>query len=71
MLSLFLLLFFRNMQLSPIEIIKSSRTKIIAFRDKIRGLKRWQKILLIIVAVCLPAGVLLSSLLFVKFNQKK
>lgn len=59
------------MHFAPVEILKSGRAKALAFRNKIRGLKRWQKILLILVAVCLPAGIALSSLLFLKFNQKK
>jgi hypothetical protein len=42
-----------------------------AFRDKIRNLERWQKIALVLIAVAIPAGIMLSSILILKLKSGK
>lgn len=41
------------------------------FRERLRGLPKWQKLLLILVAALLPAGIALATVLLVKFTGKR
>lgn len=41
------------------------------FRNKLRGLPKWQKVLLILVAALLPAGLVLATALLLKFTGKR
>ncbi len=45
----------------------------VTFKQKIRSLKRYQKILLLLVAICLPAGILIAGLFVsrLKASSKK
>lgn len=45
--------------------------KLIAFRDKIRGLERWQKITLLCIAIAIPAGILITTLLISRARAKR
>ncbi|MCF0216489.1 MAG: hypothetical protein HUK21_08460 [Fibrobacteraceae bacterium] len=49
---------------------KEAFEKVDAGRSKLKGLSHWQKFLLLTVAACLPAGILLAGILFVKFKKK-
>ncbi|MFA6622897.1 MAG: hypothetical protein WCS54_02180 [Fibrobacteraceae bacterium] len=45
--------------------------KLIAFRDKIRGLERWQKIALLCIAIAIPAGIFITTLLISRTGTKR
>lgn len=43
----------------------------LGFREKLRGLPKWQKVLLVLVAALLPAGIALATILLLKFTGKR
>ena len=47
------------------ELIEKAKRKILDFREKIQDLPWWRKGLLLVVALALPAGILLATILFV------
>ena len=51
---------------------KGIRSKIKAFRHKIKGLSPFQKLLLLSIAVCLPAGIIVAVFVagFIKSRQQ-
>lgn len=41
------------------------------FRSRIRNLKKWQKILLLVIAIFVPAGIAIASLIVLKMKAKR
>ena len=41
------------------------------FRSKIRNLKKWQKILLLAIAIFVPAGIAIATFILLKMKAKR
>lgn len=53
------------------EKIKVARQKVLDFREKIRNLSRWQKLVVLVLVVAVPAGIALASVLLVAWNRHR
>jgi len=54
-----------------LERIKAARQGFLGFREKIRNLSRWRKLLVILLVVAVPAGIALASILLVAWNRRQ
>ena len=53
------------------ELLEKAKRRILNFREKIQALPWWRKGLLLVVALALPAGILLATILFVLWKGRK
>lgn len=53
------------------EKIKAARQKILDFRERIRNLSAWQKLVILVLVVAVPAGIALASILLVAWNRRR
>lgn len=51
--------------------LDSIQRELLKFRCKIRNLKTWQKVLLLVIAVFVPAGIGIATFILVKMKVKK
>lgn len=53
---------------APLDLFRGEFLK---FRSKIRALKTWQKVLLISIAVFVPAGIAIATFILLKMKAKR